>query len=205
MAWLSHPISWLWVIVFVLIFKSFTETFTNTVTTITSVTSLWSSPRIRPWSSTLIDSEHWLRVSIAHIVLCPHYNCDLIWINWLRSAIGLSLRCDSAYCIRESTPIIDHPILLERLSPWFGISFIALSWIKSYLLNRSFYVNNEKSSVFQLLYGVPQGSVLGPPPFILYTTPLSTVISSVIFQQTTNSVLMILNFSYHSQPWISIT
>jgi len=55
----------------------------------------------------------------------------------------------------------DHSILLERLPSWFGISSTALylSWIKSYLLNRSFYVNiqNSKSSVFQLLYGVPQG------------------------------------------------
>ena len=75
---------------------------------------------------------------------------------------------------------IDHSILLERLSSWFGISAIPLSWIKSYLLNRSFYVNIEssKSSLFQLLYGVPQGSVLGPLLFILYTTPLSTVISN---------------------------
>jgi len=34
---------------------------------------------------------------------------------------------------------IDHSILLERLSSWFGISCTALtlSWIKSYLLNRS--------------------------------------------------------------------
>jgi len=50
---------------------------------------------------------------------------------------------------------INHSILLERLSSWFGISSTALSWIKSYLLNRnSFYVNIEysKSSVFQLLY-----------------------------------------------------
>jgi len=30
---------------------------------------------------------------------------------------------------------IDHFILLERLSSWFGISSTALSWIKSYLLN----------------------------------------------------------------------
>ena len=75
---------------------------------------------------------------------------------------------------------IDHSILLERLSSWFGISSIALSWIKSYLLNRSFYVNieNSQSSVFQLLYGVPQGSVLGPLLFILYTSPLSTIISN---------------------------
>jgi hypothetical protein len=75
---------------------------------------------------------------------------------------------------------IDHNILLERLSAWFGITSTALSWVKSYLLNRSFYVKIEDSvsSVYQLLYGVPQGSVLGPLLFILYTTPLSTVISN---------------------------
>jgi len=36
---------------------------------------------------------------------------------------------------------IDHFIPLERLSSWFGISSTALSWIKSYLLNRSLYVD----------------------------------------------------------------
>jgi len=37
------------------------------------------------------------------------------------------------------------------------------------LLNRSFYVNNEnsKSPVFELLYGIPQVSILGPLLFIL--------------------------------------
>jgi len=46
--------------------------------------------------------------------------------------------------------IVNHSILLELLSSWFGISSTALSWINSYLLNRSFYVNieNSKSSEF---------------------------------------------------------
>ena len=87
--------------------------------------------------------------------------------------------CFTLFDLSAAFDTIDHSILLECLSSWFGITSTALSWIQSYLLNRSFYVNveNSKSSVFQLLYGVPQGSVLGPLLFILYTTPLSTVIS----------------------------
>jgi len=84
---------------------------------------------------------------------------------------------------------IDHSILLERLSSSFGISSTALSWIKSYLLNRSFYVNieNSNSSVFQLLYGVPQESVLGPLLFIFIAYHSSQYCH---LQQITNSMLM---------------
>ena len=42
---------------------------------------------------------------------------------------------------------IDHSILLERLSSSLGIILNVLSWMKSYLLNRSFFVNPGTTDV----------------------------------------------------------
>ena len=74
---------------------------------------------------------------------------------------------------------IDHDILLTRLCSWFGIHGSVLNWFKSYLSFRTFCVkcNDRFSSLHTSLYGIPQGSVLGPLLFIMYTTPLSTLIS----------------------------
>ncbi|WP_419610691.1 RNA-directed DNA polymerase, partial [Thiolapillus sp.] len=70
---------------------------------------------------------------------------------------------------------IDHSILLTRLDSTFGIRDLALSFFRSYLQDRTqvVTVNGIKSSPSLLTCGVPQGSVLGPILFILYTQPLS--------------------------------
>ena len=73
---------------------------------------------------------------------------------------------------------VDHSILSNRLNRCFGIGGKALTWFRSYLLNRSqfVYVENERSSSRFLRYGVPHGFVLGPTLFSMYTAPLADVI-----------------------------
>jgi hypothetical protein len=74
---------------------------------------------------------------------------------------------------------VDHNILFHRLEHWFGISGIALELFKSYLYNRtqSVLCNGVHSESAKMNFGVPQGSVLGPLLFTLYTTPLGSLLS----------------------------
>ena len=73
---------------------------------------------------------------------------------------------------------IDHPILLERLHTSFGIDGLPLKWVKSYLSNRhqKVKIDDNLSNVLPILYGVPQGPVLGPLLFSMYIYPLTDVI-----------------------------
>ena len=74
---------------------------------------------------------------------------------------------------------LDHPVLLKRLETTFGVRGTALDWFVSYLSGRfqSVIVDGVVSASRSLVYDVPQGSVLGPVLFILYSQPLSDVIS----------------------------
>jgi len=75
---------------------------------------------------------------------------------------------------------IDHSILLDRLSKLFVLHGAVLYRVKSYMSNRLFRVkcSDQLSEPHHSSYGVPQGSVFGPLLFSLYTTPLSSLISS---------------------------
>ena len=84
---------------------------------------------------------------------------------------------------------LNHSILLDKLN-YYGIKKCSLQLIKSYLANRSQYVehNGIKSDYSPISTGVPQGSILGPLLFIIYLNDIplcSKIFKFIIYADDT--------------------
>ena len=84
---------------------------------------------------------------------------------------------------------VDHNILLRKMSDQFGIRGLANKFFESYLSNRFQYVriNNSRSKKAKIIYGIPQGSNLGPLLFLMYINdlPKSTCFNTTLFADDT--------------------
>ena len=153
----------------------------------------------RPISNLNIISkllEMLLLVSIQnHVTSSPNFNPNqsayrpyhstetalvLTLDNILHSADQGSFSVLVSLDLNAAFDTIDHNILLSRLKKSFGIHGLALSWFQSYSSGRSQFVRigHCKSPTSICIYGVPQGSVLGPLLFSLYISPIIHIASS---------------------------
>jgi len=75
---------------------------------------------------------------------------------------------------------VGQSILLRRLQVSYGLDGPVHRWFTSYLKGRTQYVRcgSAPSATKPVLYGVPQGSVLGPILFLLYTADLIQLVES---------------------------
>ena len=91
---------------------------------------------------------------------------------------------------------VNHHLLLNRFKYRFGGCDLALSWLKSYLTNRTqcVIIQNKddctvESSKRPITQGIPQGSILGPILFNLFMAPLGKLCraNGVSFQGYTDN------------------
>ena len=73
----------------------------------------------------------------------------------------------------------------------YGLKGLANNWFRSYITGRSHY-----TSVIDMKYGVPQGSILGPLLLIIYINDLHNAIKfSTVHQFADDTNLLISNKS----------
>ena len=96
---------------------------------------------------------------------------------------------------------IDHRLLISKLDKKFGFESSAVKLIKSYLCDRSQYVEVDKvrSETAMLSCGVPQGSILGPLLFSLFINDLPSVLNDCSFHMYADDVQIYASGSISNQ------
>ena len=91
---------------------------------------------------------------------------------------------------------VNHHILLRKLE-LLNFSKNSILLIQSYLMERKQFVqiNDRKSTLEEISYGVPQGSILGPVLFNLYVADMKPVVQSTCFQYADDT-----NILRHCKP-----
>ena len=88
--------------------------------------------------------------------------------TWLKAINEGKLVGCAMIDFRKAFDLVDHKSLLNKLDI-YRFSALSLSWLKSYLSNRTqqVVINNSSSNIGDVVCGVPQGSILGPFLFVL--------------------------------------
>ena len=148
----------------------------SNLSTMSSLLERLILPRIRPH---ITNSSNFSPLQSAYR---PGFSIETALSHIFNNLSNICGNCNSAVMVgldlSAAFDTINHRILLDRLHSDFGIDGLALSWLRSYLSNRSQYVNLGDHTSFS-------SALLGPLLFTTYTSPLSDIVKNfdVCFHQ----------------------
>ena len=90
-----------------------------------------------------------------------------------------SFSCGVFVDLEKAFDTVNHSILISKLK-YYGLQEPSISWLSSYLTNRSQQVslNGQLSTSRPVTCGVPQGSILGPLLFLIYINDMNKAIKN---------------------------
>jgi exonuclease III len=154
----------------------------------------------------LVDNQFGFRKNSSTALACFHLVREVIEsLDKQTPIVAIFLDMSKAF------DFVDHAILLSKLYK-YGVRGPAWDWIASYLKNRKQCVEITqflgkdkivyKSSYKPNMFGVPQGSILGPLLFLLYINdlPNATSHNSILFADDTTLLIKYdenTPFEYH--------
>ena len=144
----------------------------------------------------VLGNHQWGFQSLHSTALALIY-CSNNWlINIHKKGTSFSVFLD----IKKAFDTIDHDVLLKKLE-YYGIREGELKFFSSYLHNRRqcCIVNSHQSSFQTVRCGVPRGSVLGPPLFIIYMNDLPRSLDNnrvTLYADDTESSIVVNTCNY---------
>ena len=105
-----------------------------------------------------------------------HNTCTALiemYDSWIEAIENDEISATVLIDMSAAFDLVDHKILMDKMK-LYGFQNSALNWFKSYLENRSqqVFIDGNLSSPMDLEAGVPQGSILAPLLYILFTSDL---------------------------------